>query len=45
MANKRYKSTPKRTKSIVFKAVVFPLVAGIIIALLTVFVGFGGSFF
>lgn len=45
MAKKRYKSTPKRTKSIVFKAVVFPLVAGIIIALLTVFVGFGGSFF
>ena len=45
MVNREYKSTPKNAKNIVLKAVVFPLVAGIAIALLTVFVGFGGSFF
>lgn len=45
MVNREYKSTPKNAKNIVLKAVVFPLVAGIAIALLALFVGFGGSFF
>lgn len=45
MVNKEYKITPKSTKNIVYKAVIFPLVAGSIIALLIVFVGFGASFF
>lgn len=45
MVKSSYNKTPKDTKSIIKKAVVFPLVAGIIIALLTVTFGFGGSFF
>lgn len=39
------KLTPKNRKSVLTKAVIFPLIAGIIIAAVTVGIRFGGSFF
>ena len=39
------KLTPKNKKSVLTKAVIFPLVAGIIIAAVIVGFHFGGSFF
>lgn len=45
MINSNYKLTPKNKKSVITKAVIFPLVAGIIIAAVAVGFRFGGYFF
>ncbi len=45
MANSNFKQTPKNKKSVAIKAVIFPLVAGIIIAAVAVGFRFDASFF